>query len=63
MMGGRQPVSGRRKAFKHGDSAAVTIPKQGLDEMGLSLGDVIGEELPAHFDPETGSYSVTIEQE
>ena len=59
-MAGHCPYSGRRKVVDHGTSVTVTIPKQGLDELGIERDDIIGSSLPATV--ENGEFRVDLEE-
>lgn len=58
-MAGYGPYSGTRTVIDNGTSVHVTIPKEGLDALGIEPEDIAGEDLPATV--ENGEFKLNLE--
>jgi len=60
-MSGNIPFAGRRRAFRSGNSIAVTIDADVIvEEFDADVGDVEGIDLPAQYDADAEEYRVDL---
>jgi hypothetical protein len=60
-MSGNIPFAGRRRAFRTGNSIAVTIDADVLaEEYNVEVEEVEGVDLPAQYDADTEEYRVDL---